>query len=243
VLPRGWGLNNFERALGHIAGGKILDIATREGHFVRILMKYLQSYSEILGIDIDKVALEHGRDAFREENIHFVLMDADQLGFECNSFDTVSISASLHHFSNISRVLNEVQRVLKPSGTLIIMEMHRNAQTEAELTSIALHHWVADVDTALGNAHFHTLARKEIIDIIDNLQLSSIEYVGDEKSDANPMEKTYTSLLEGLIETTIQRTSKASTFDRLKEQGKKLQERLHVVGAQKEPKIIIIGKK
>jgi ubiquinone/menaquinone biosynthesis C-methylase UbiE len=84
-------------------------------------------------------------------------MDAERLCFEDDSFDTVAISASLRHLSHIQRVLDEMVRVLKPGGHFIAAEMHRDGQTEAELTSVYLHQWVAQVDTARATAalRFH----------------------------------------------------------------------------------------
>ena len=51
----------IERILSGIDGGKVLDIATYEGHFVRILKENLKSYSEIVGIDVNEQAIETAR--------------------------------------------------------------------------------------------------------------------------------------------------------------------------------------
>ena len=50
--------NIFEQTLGDIAGGRVLDVATQEGGFVRILAESLKSYTEIVGIDISEQAIE-----------------------------------------------------------------------------------------------------------------------------------------------------------------------------------------
>jgi len=63
-------------------------------------------------------------------------MNAERMDFANESFDTVSISASLHHLPNIQQVLAEISRVLKPGGNFILAEMHRDGQTAAELTSV-----------------------------------------------------------------------------------------------------------
>jgi ubiquinone/menaquinone biosynthesis C-methylase UbiE len=156
-------MDSIEKAISTIAGGKVLDVATHEGHFVRVLMKNLQSYRQIIGIDTDEQAIKTARNTNEQEKIQFLVMNAEQLDFEDESFDTVSISASFHHLSNIRLVLAEMKRVLKSEGNFIMVEMHRDGQTEAELTSIYLHHLVAEVDTALGYLHNHTLARQELI--------------------------------------------------------------------------------
>lgn len=150
----------FKKVLSNIDGSRVLDVATKEGDFVQTLMKNIKSYSEILGIDVNEQAIKIAQDKFEQENIQFLIMDAENLEFDNESFDTVSISASFHHFADIRRVLDEVKRVLKPEGTLIVAEMHRDGQTEAEFTSIYLHHWAADIDSALGRLHKHHFRAK-----------------------------------------------------------------------------------
>jgi len=48
----------FEKAISKVSGRNVLDIATQEGHFVQLLMKNLQSYEQIVGIDIDQEAIK-----------------------------------------------------------------------------------------------------------------------------------------------------------------------------------------
>ena len=91
-------MNIIERAISSVAGGRVLDVATQEGHFVQMLMKSLQSYTEIVGIDVNKQAIETARDTIGQEKIQFLVMNAEQLDFEDESFDTVSISASFHTY-------------------------------------------------------------------------------------------------------------------------------------------------
>jgi ubiquinone/menaquinone biosynthesis C-methylase UbiE len=164
-------MNVFKQAFGDLVGGRVLDIATHEGGFIQILMENLKSYTEILGIDISESAIEIAQRTFDQKNIQFIQMDAGQLSFEDESFDTVSISASLHHLADIPQVLAEAKRVLKTGGHLIIAEIHRDGQTGAQLTTVYLHHWVAEVDSALGILHNKTLARQEIVDYLERLGL------------------------------------------------------------------------
>jgi ubiquinone/menaquinone biosynthesis C-methylase UbiE len=235
--------NIFKQTLGDIAGGRVLDVATQEGGFVRILAESLKSYTEIVGIDVNEKAIETAQDTIGQEKIQFLVMNAEQLDFGDESFDTVSISASFHHLSNIRRVLDEMERVLKPEGNLIIAEMHRDGQTEAELTSIYLHHWVAEVDSALGRLHNSTLARQEFMDYVASLGLSKVEFYDYADRDSDPMERTRIEQLESLIDRVVQRAVEASTYSELRKRGEELRQRLHEVGAQSEPVLVVIGKK
>jgi ubiquinone/menaquinone biosynthesis C-methylase UbiE len=236
-------VNVIERAMSTITGGRVLDVATQEGNFVQMLMENLQSYTQIVGIDVNAQAIETARATIGQENIQFLVMNAEQMDFEAESFDTVSISASFHHLSNIRQVLNEMVRVLKPQGSFIIAEMHRDGQTEAELTSVFLHHWVAQVDTALGRFHNRTLSRQELINHVASLGLSQVVCYDYTDRDSDPLGKTRIEQLEGLIERVIQRAEAAGNYRELKMRGEALRQRLHQVGAQGEPVLVVIGKK
>ncbi|HEY43293.1 MAG TPA: methyltransferase domain-containing protein [Anaerolineae bacterium] len=233
----------FESVLGDLAGGRVLNVATKEGGFVQILMESLKDYTEIVGIDINDRAIERARDILGQEDVRFLVMNAEQLDFEDKSFDTVSISASLHHLSDIQRVLEEMKRILKPGGHFIAAEMHQDGQTEAELTSVYLHQWVAEVDSALGRLHNSTLARQELTDYIASLGLSNVEFHDYIDRDSDPMEKARIEQLKGLIERVIQRAEGASNYSEFKERGEELRKRLLEVGTQREPILIVIGEK
>lgn len=236
-------MNVIEKALGKIAGGSVLDVATQEGHFVRALMKHLQSYRQVVGIDVNEQAIKIAQDTIRQEKVRFLVMNAEQLEFGDESFDTVSISASFHHLADIQRVLAEMKRVLKPKGNFIVAEMHRDGQTEAELTSVYLHHWVAEVDTALGCLHRPTLTRRALLEHVQSLGLSQGELYDDADRDSDPMEESRIAQLDELIQRVTQRAETADASGELKRRGEELRRRLHKVGAQKEPVLWFLGKK
>lgn len=233
----------FGEIISKVAGGRVLDVATQEGHFIRLLMKNLQSYTQIVGIDLDSDAIIKAQETIRDKNILFLVMNAEQMNFENKSFDTVSISASLHHLPSIQQVLIEVSRVLKSGGNFILAEMHRDGRTEGELTSVYLHHWVAEVDTALGCVHNHTMGRHELIAYVETLGLRQVEFHDVIDRETDPMDKIYVEQLDELIERITQRASAASSYEGLKKRGEELRQRLHKVGAQREPRLIAIGKK
>ena len=233
----------LEKAINSVAAGKVLDVATQEGHFVRLLMKNLQSYTQIVGIDVDEDAIRKAQEAIKDKRVQFLVMNAEQMDFADESFDTVSISASLHHMGNVRQVLAEVGRVLKSGGNLIFAEMHRDGQTAAEFTSVYLHHWVGDVDTALGGVHNHTMSRQELIDHIGSLGLRKTKYYDVVDRETDPMGKTNVGQLEDMIARVTDRAKGAGSYDELEQRGGELRCRLREVGAQREPILIVIGKK
>jgi len=195
----------FARALGGISGGRVLDIATAQGGFLELLGDNLKEYEALIGVDTDVPALEVARDRLGRENVCFLQMDAERLAFRDESLDTVGIGASLHHLANIPRVLAEIGRVLKPGGHLLLSEMHCDGRTAPQLTVVYLHHWVADIDTALGLLHNRTLSRQAFVDYAANLGLRNVTCYDWYDTDADPMNEEVIRRFEGLIEAQVRR--------------------------------------
>ena len=153
----------LRQRLGEISGGKVLDVGTQDGSFIGMLMKTLGDFESFIGIDISDEKLEKARNKFKDDPVEFVEMNAEDMAFDDNSFDTVCISHSIHHLEKPKLVLGEMQRVLKPEGYLILQEMFCDGnQSEAKQTDILSHHWGAKIDSLRGEPHFETLTRKQI---------------------------------------------------------------------------------
>ncbi len=233
----------FTRALGDIPGGRVLDVATQEGGFVTILMEKLKSYTEIVGVDCDEKAIKAAKSTFEQENIHFIPMDAERLDFADESFDTVNVSASLHHLANVPRVLAEMKRVLRPGGHFIVSEMHRDAQTEAQLTIVQLHHWAAEIDSALGISHNRTLARQEIVDVVAALDLDEVVYHDSGDPDPGPVDEENIERIKNVIDERIRRAEGLSGYEAFERRSREIERRLHEVGVQWEPVVVVVGEK
>ena len=61
-------------------------------------------------------------DNFEATNNVITGVHAEQLPFEANSFDYVIAKDSLHHFKDPVKALLEINRVLKPEGSLLVSE-------------------------------------------------------------------------------------------------------------------------
>ncbi|RPJ68943.1 MAG: methyltransferase domain-containing protein [Alphaproteobacteria bacterium] len=74
-------------------GSKILDVATGTGQQAFAFAK--KGY-EVIGIDLSEAMLNVAKKKNKFRNVKFEIADATNLPFEDNSFDTSSISFSLH---------------------------------------------------------------------------------------------------------------------------------------------------
>ena len=102
---------------------KILDVATGTGDIAINLSKI--KGSKIEGIDVSGNMLKIARkkiDELKIDNIVLKTCEAENLVFEDNHFDIVSIGYGVRNFSNLEKGLSESYRVLKKDGKLIILE-------------------------------------------------------------------------------------------------------------------------
>jgi SAM-dependent methyltransferase len=237
-------MNVLSQALGGISGGKVLDVATGEGEFITTLAGNIKSSVEIIGIDIIRYT-KAAESIFYAENVRFMQMDTEWLGFEEESFDTVSISNGLHHLEDISRCVGEIKRVLKSGGHLIIREVHRDIQAEPQLTDMNIHHWVAEIDTAGGYPHNKTSTRQELVDIVEGLDLCNVVFYDILNTDLDPMNEAAIKENERIIERYIQYADAAELpgYKAYRQRGEELRQQLRRVGIQWEPELIIVGEK
>ena len=105
----------------------ILDVATGTGDFAIEAMNL--NPVKIYGIDISVDMLELGRIKIKKKNlqdkIELLEGDSEQLFFDDNKFDAVTVAFGVRNFQNLEKGLKEMQRVLKPGGISIILEFSR----------------------------------------------------------------------------------------------------------------------
>jgi ubiquinone/menaquinone biosynthesis C-methylase UbiE len=236
-------LNAFEELFSDIDGGRVLDVATGEGGYIPVLRSYLGSFTHITGLDMKQLLLRKAQKKLDIERIEFTQMNAEHLGFETKTLDTVNIAASLHHLENVRRVLAEMKRVLKPGGKFILTEMHRDGGTEEQFTAIRIHHWAAAVDTSLGILHDRTFARQEIIDFVDELNLVNIEIRDFSGKMINPRDASAMAGISEYLDRYHQRLVSKSSNEMLLQQELELRASLTSKGFQREPLLVIIAER
>lgn len=105
-------------ASGRTVGNtKVLDLACGTGDLSALLSK---SGFNVVGGDFSPQMLLKAK--AKNPNIEFVSADAENLPFEDNSVDAVTICFGIRNFNDRGKALAEIRRVLKPSGILAIAE-------------------------------------------------------------------------------------------------------------------------
>lgn len=233
----------FEQVLQTIDAGKVLDVATGNGGFIQFVMDNTKSHGEIFGIDTSELGIRSAYKAFADKNVHFRHMDAANLGFADGIFDTVSIANSLHHMADLSDVLSEMVRVLKPGGTFLLAEMYRNNQTETQMTHVLLHHWWAAIDSAKGIPHLETFTRQHIIEVCKSLQLQQTSFFDVLDISSDPKDADLLKELETVIDRYVQKAEGTKDAMFLCKQGAALRSRIHEIGFHSATQLFMIGKK
>lgn len=225
--------------LGHISGGRVLDVATGSGGFIHFLLEGLKDYSEIIGIDTNDRAKAAFLAGFKDKpNIHFETGDALQLSYPDACFDLVCISNSLHHFNQPQEVLYQMSRVLRLGGHLIVAEMYRDGQSDTQMTHVHLHHWWAAVDSTAGIVHNETYPRVKLLELVNALGLSDLKLYDLSGTDENPKAPEILAELTSVIDRYIQR---ATGFPNLQERGEELRTRVTEIGFHGATTLIAVG--
>jgi demethylmenaquinone methyltransferase/2-methoxy-6-polyprenyl-1,4-benzoquinol methylase len=106
----------------------ILDVATGTGDVA--IMAYHQLHPQkITGIDISDGMLEHGRKKIEklglQQHIELLNGDSETINFPDNTFDAITVAFGVRNFENLDKGLNDMLRVLKPGGKLVVLEFSK----------------------------------------------------------------------------------------------------------------------
>jgi len=237
-------MQQLEKDLKNISAGKILDVATGSGEFIHTLTQSLKDFDEITGIDTNERALKAAEKHFTEDNISFKDMDAYKFSFEPESFETVSLSNSLHHFAEIDKILMSMKRVLKKDGYFIINEMHCDEdQTEEQKTHVQLHHWWGEIDSRMGVVHNKTYTSEQIERMVTALDLKDVHIYEFAYPIENPRDEKMINRYLGYFDPYVDRLKDHKDYKKLKETGEKLKLRLKEIGFAPATSLFLIGRK
>ncbi len=119
-IPQGDQLSfHYEKALDYIEpGSDVLDIACGPGYGAKMLA---QKSARVFAGDIDETMIQQVRHAYKDEPaIVFDVMDATKLPLKDNQVDAITSFETIEHMTDLDGYLQELNRVLKPKGLVMI---------------------------------------------------------------------------------------------------------------------------
>ncbi len=124
-LDRTWRRRAADRA-GLEPGDRVLDLCCGTGDLAIEVAGRVGPSGEVVGADFSEPMLEIAREKEPGEGeaaVSFVNADALELPFEDYSFDALTIGFGARNLADLDRGLDEMKRVLRPGGRLVILEI------------------------------------------------------------------------------------------------------------------------
>ena len=106
---------------------EVLDVATGTGDLAIAVQK--GTGAKIVGLDLSQQMLNVGITKIQKINltdqIEMIKGDAENLPFESNKFDAVSVAFGVRNFENLEKGLSELKRVVKEEKSIYILEFSK----------------------------------------------------------------------------------------------------------------------
>jgi len=107
----------------------VLDIACGEGYGSAALA---QIANTVTGVDIDEPTVVQARRTYQQySNLSFLTGSCEAIPLPDSSVDLVVSFETIEHHAHHTEMLNEIKRVLRPAGVLIISSPNRTVYSEA----------------------------------------------------------------------------------------------------------------
>lgn len=128
ILSLGTGDRYRRQALqraGLRPGMRVLDVATGTGLVARQAVAIIGSKDDVMGLDVSGGMLA---EAGRRLGIRLIQASAERLPLATASIDFLSMGYALRHVSDLDATFREFYRVLRPGGTVLLLEIARPPQ-------------------------------------------------------------------------------------------------------------------
>ncbi len=119
-------VKRLKKSVAEMQNPMILDVACGTADSTVQIAKSIEN-AEISGIDISDGMLKIGEEKVRQlglsDRISFSKSQAENIDFQDDTFDAVFVAFGVRNFSDRMKGLSEIMRVLKPQGSLFVLEL------------------------------------------------------------------------------------------------------------------------
>jgi len=161
----------------------VLDVACGAAHVAEQIAPYVH---QVIGIDLTPALLQAGHERLGTAGIKNVLLqegDALDLPFVDGSFDLVVCRSSLHHMPDPGASLDEMARVCRPDGRVVIADMI--------VPSVDVRDAFDELHRTIDPSHVHALVEQEIAELLHE-RVGALSY-GETNTISLPIDVILTS--------------------------------------------------
>lgn len=133
IDPRIYHVKLIREHLGPLSGKRVLDVGCGKGRFARVLRQQ-EPEAELWGLDISDAML-----AFVPAGIRTRAGSMTEMPFADDFFDGAYATESLEHAVEIEKAVDEICRVVKPGGCIVIID--KNAEQWGKLKTPEWEKW------------------------------------------------------------------------------------------------------
>jgi SAM-dependent methyltransferase len=119
--------HRYALATGLATGKVVLDLASGEGYGSSLLAGVARV---VVGVDFDPIAVGHARQAYRADNLSFLVGSCERIPLLAQSVDLVVSFETLEHHDRQLEMMSEVRRVLRPDGVFIVSTPDRRVYSD-----------------------------------------------------------------------------------------------------------------
>lgn len=147
--------DDIMKLIAQAAPKSLLDVGCGTGNIL-CKLRDLNNGMQLYGLDLSETMIEVCRGRL-DDSAQLVVGDAEQLPYGDESMDCVLCNASFHHYTKPDVVLEEMRRVIKPKGYLILGDPHAEGEVYVEINK----EWES---SDVGD--YHMYCRQELMDIL-----------------------------------------------------------------------------
>ncbi|BAZ41267.1 hypothetical protein NIES4101_72290 [Calothrix sp. NIES-4101] len=121
-------LHRYAICLDFVSQKAVLDIASGEGYGSALLANVAAS---VIGVDIDSESIDYAKAQYaNHHNLQFLVGSCESIPLPDKSVDVVTSFETLEHHNHHEEMMQEIKRVLKPDGILIISSPNKLAYSD-----------------------------------------------------------------------------------------------------------------